>query len=450
MRLMLAVLPGVLAASLAGAGTVRQVGELGRPERLTFHGVHAYPVEVIRRALEADMDFQRAATPTAPLADYIKTVRKQVRAGYRRWGFPNARVELQADATVGELKVTVTEGRRYASGEVRVTGGRNVARDELVRRLTKPHTLTRKTLTHGDAQGKGAPSEVRQGSENVQPVWVPGHPAPMAERSIKWLTRAVRESLKEMGYFFPDVGVEVVKGMDGRTAHLVVVIRDEGPKGIIEKIEVKGLERIPRKALLAYLELKPGMAFSPQALDRVRKRLEGSARFKRVLVELVPPEQEAAGLTLRIELAEVSQAPPLGRALSEEEAALQKLGEWLSKFPESGLDLVLPHASTGPFGLSFILSPGRGYLVQLTMPALGRAPPDRITWVAGMGRVGVYVNGLRRQWTASAGRFQFGVELSVNRDPSAHPGPSCQACPTAESDPVMFEGPADHHTALRQ
>ena len=117
-------------------------------------------------------------------------------------------------------------------------------------------------------------------------------------------------------------------------------VLEEGPRAVIERIEVIGNKTNTAEAVLRYLDLKPGMELTGQLVGAIEDRLWRAARFLNYKVTLGSPD--AAGrVALRIELAEYDEAPPLAQAFSPTEEAMLKLREWLSKLDESGEDMIV-------------------------------------------------------------------------------------------------------------
>ena len=78
---------------------------------------------------------------------------------------------------------------------------------------------------------------------------------------------------------FAKVNVQVVPDKTTRTAELQVQVLEEGPRAVIERVDVVGNRTNTAEAVLRYLDLKPGMALTSQLVSQIEDRLWRSARF---------------------------------------------------------------------------------------------------------------------------------------------------------------------------
>ena len=181
-------------------------------------------------------------------------IQKMVLTGYQSNGFPDAQVTVRFDRNTREIVVEVTEGPRYLAGGVLVAGAETIPVDALTRRLTQPFpgdvaTVSMPSLDEPLARTKYLDSTGREVVPQ-EPIWKKGEPVSFAEPSRKWLAARIAGSFHDFGFFFPKVEVDVVPDRESGTAELLVEILDEGPKGIIDAIDVTGNEKNTREEIL--------------------------------------------------------------------------------------------------------------------------------------------------------------------------------------------------------
>ena len=180
------------------------VGELGRTDRIEFVGQRQFTPEVLKHALDDDLDFLLAADPAASLDEYLATVKTRLLAGYHRAGFADASIEAGADLQRRRVVVTISEGRRYLAGPIRLVGHTSVPQASLARWLTTSHPAPAAEQRTGWELADGVRITDAFGEE---PIWEPGKPAHFNAWARGHLAKQVRLAFAEHGYFFPQLEV---------------------------------------------------------------------------------------------------------------------------------------------------------------------------------------------------------------------------------------------------
>ena len=358
---------GFTANSPAAAPAPTRVGELSRPQALVFQGNLTFPKQVILDGLIFHMDYQVAAHPAAPLAEYTALLERKLQLGYQRRGFPEATVQTRVDAAAGQIQVQVREGPRFRCGDILVAGPTAMTNDA-VRRLVRRAVLGLDAVS-------GQPTNTQSAR------WVSGEPAPFDEFARAQIATTVQTALAELNYYLPRVQTRFERAPNRPLADLRVEFLDEGIHGIVAEIEIEGSRHHSRRQILEYLALQPGQALQAQLPTTLSNRLWSSARFLKHDVTLAPlPEPGRFKLQLLLE--DLEEAPPLAQALSPEAAALLKFREWLERWDQDGADLVCSLNATSPWFhgiLEAALSPS-GLALAARTPSAEGAPP--LTWAA--------------------------------------------------------------------
>jgi hypothetical protein len=88
------------------------VGLLGDPANLTFKGNTPFQDEELRRAISSDLQTQLAAESSAPLQDYLDTLDRRLRAGFRHAGYFRPSVSIKSDIAAGKILVSLSTPAR--------------------------------------------------------------------------------------------------------------------------------------------------------------------------------------------------------------------------------------------------------------------------------------------------------------------------------------------------
>ena len=261
---------------------------------LRLQGRSAFSPQQIKDGLSLTSAFNLSADATAPLDEYLKTIKRLVHAGYRHAGFPDVEVLVSTDTATHTVAVNVKEGFRYWAGDVQVNGSRTVSVQTLDR-LTKPYP-PRNALPRSWSEYKGESTVTwvdRDGGdvELCAPVWCSGKPAcfPTMSESDSDLHKDVTDALADLGYFFARFSVKVVADMATRKAHLLIDISDEGVQSKIGTVDIAGNKANSREDVLKYITFRHGTAATRVEQVRLQKQLWQSGRFIKSEVTLLRP-----------------------------------------------------------------------------------------------------------------------------------------------------------------
>ncbi len=377
LALLLLLLASQPDAFAAGAPACYVVGDLSRDDALVFEGLHAFDRNEILSALAAQLDYQLAAHPDAPVSVYLETLKKLVLAGYQHSGFPLATVSARvSNDNAHHVIVRVIEGPRSTCGEIRVVGGRRFTSDplraELVQKLTEPCACDDQDTGHNRTN---SPARTTGQTNDSEATWLAGQPAPFDEVSRQAFAARAEKAVVDMGYFQTKLDVRVEPDPTRPVANLVVEIFNDGIRGKVAEIEVEGCKKNTREQVLDYLHLKKGMEVPPRFLENVRASLRDAARYQRHEVSLIPlakPGQQK----LKIELSEIDEVPVLGQEFNAQAKDALKLCRWLNQLEEHPEDLTATFkARLGgrPWEGNLVCSPS-GLAVSLRNPVTNQSP----------------------------------------------------------------------------
>ena len=375
------------------------VGELGGLSRAVFIGNQTFAADALRQGLRADLDCVIAIQPSAGLEECLRTLESRMRAGYQHAGFPDATVRAESDAAARRIVLRITEGPRFLCGQVRVTGlktlDREIVQAEILDRIAagcltnRPASLLKPVgQTNVFATDQLPPAPLReavtlvtnraQAAEVPLGIWGADLPAPTDVGAKCSLADAVTNVFADLGHFHARFTLNFVRRREAASnpvpnseatpLDLVVEVQDEGPVCTIGEIEVSPMHTHSRDELLRWLELAPGQRLTRELLLDKQNQLVESGRFTEAMLEPGVPD-DAGKVSLRVAVRELALAPPLSAALSPNDAALQRLRQWLSDWPVRGEDAVL-RLDVGTSNetrrvLNVIASPAGGLLIQL-------------------------------------------------------------------------------------
>lgn len=331
---------GAAAARSEGAAEVEGLGDSTKFEWI---GCEAAPVDEVATALRHDILYQLAATPSAPRPAFVETLRERLVQGYWYSGFPDARVDVTVtDGAMGRVRVTVREGVRYQAGAIRIDG--LTEQDAAALRTA----LTRKRLKHSQvhvaADGKlsmDTHTEIKANKalETNDPVWKAEAPAHFNEAQRKSQDDAIRCWFAERGNLSPGFASEILREAD--QAVLAVHVSAEGPKAMIGRVVMEGLEKNTEAQVRAYLKVAEGQPLDLSAIRRLHGGLRDSGRFVRYDVSAEPMADEAGKMEVRLKLRENPDVPLLGEPLSEVDHAALRFIEYMNRWEENGSDLMI-------------------------------------------------------------------------------------------------------------
>jgi ankyrin repeat protein len=353
-----------------------RVGELGDHARIVFEGAETFARKALIKGLMENADFLLASHPAAPFDAYLDILEQMVFTGYQHAGFSSAKVSTSFDTETQRIVVKVVEGRRYMAGPIKVTGAETVPAGTLIRRLTESYPAPEDTIqltglknTNTGLQGAGFEYIDSTGKQVTPqpPVWLSGEPVSFDASSVKDISFRISNTLADLGYYFPNMNVEVVPNAVGQTAELQIEILEEGPKAVIESIDVIGNIKNSREDVIDYLGLEPGMLFNRDLKTKTDMLLWNSARFFDYQITPERLDAEDSRIKLSIDLTEHEPAPPISENFSAEENALLKLRLWLAGAQSRNDDFVIDMGDllTETGILQLILS-NNGAMAQVT------------------------------------------------------------------------------------
>ncbi len=320
----------LVSAMNLGAGEVlpepERVGDLGGEASLAFEGNQTFSQINILRALGMTLDFHAQSHPSAPLADYLAWLQQKTLRGYQQAGFAKAGVTVKADRQAQRIRVRITEGPRFVCGEVRVSGLDKTLAEQLTARLREAAAMPEPMKGTG-IPGFGWP-------------WSEGQHVPADPASLAAFERSVLEALTELNHHQAQVHVELALHEGRRQADLLIQVKKPGVLGTLAQIEVTGLKANPRDELLAFLQLRPGMALAGNVTNDAVRRLWDSARFRWQEAKL-SPLAEPGRFKLDIAVVEYTNAPPLKQEFTAEEQAFLRLRDWVMQWKNRAEDWVL-------------------------------------------------------------------------------------------------------------
>lgn len=225
----------------ASTNTVdNSVGSLASIQCLSFVGNNSFSAESLKSALNEDLSFRLCCRPKSNLTDYLKQISKSLQNGYLSLGFPDASVTASASPKNDAVLVSISEGRRYVTGDIHVLGAKTIPVALLKNSLTdQPYVETDLNLTpfsEGSTDWTSHMTEIALGQRG--PIWRSGTPVNFNARTMSALKRTALSSLWDLGYL--GAVVDITLKRHGSVADLQIMIQDEGPVASIDHIEIGG------------------------------------------------------------------------------------------------------------------------------------------------------------------------------------------------------------------
>lgn len=458
---------GVLVPTTRG-----EVGAWAGPRALVFEGNRAFSGATLLQALAWEPDFHAAAYPDAPLDPYLEMLRRRVLAGYQRVGFLEASVTTRADSNSGKVHVGIREGRRFTAGRLLIEGVPADVDTQLRQRLAiAPPTTPGSGESYVDfpsltlREAPRTPDAPATDATTARPgwPWVEGRPAPSDAAALEGMRLMAARALVDLNYHGARVELRLMPNPEEVKADLKLTVAGLGTPGMLDQIEVKGLKRDSRDALLSFLDLKPGIPLPQTPEQSIAHKLWASARYLHHDVTLVPLPAPGR-YRIELDLEEWTNAPAIDQPLSAEGQARLKLGEWLVANDQWTHDPVLTvdiaPTQGQPARVEWVLVPD-GMLLTLSKPpdpaATNSDAPSLPRFAAVLSKRlrALYAPGHLRKltlprlgmaWTAGIhlGRNPRGSEdpLSLMMGLSFLAGPNALDAPpfrvSAQADPVCF------------
>ncbi len=354
---------------------LEKVGHLGKSESLKFTGLKTFTPDQIRHALLRDFDVVLAGNPHANLKGYLQVLDKRLSEGFRKSGFPHAKVASNADPKTKEIQIAIEEGQRYLTGEVKVTGPKTVESKILIQYLTNAKVYQATTPNS---------SEKPQEDSDTPKLWKTGEQANFFEKPKQVYEPAIKAGLAALGYFFPEFEVTLTPAESGK-ANLHVNVKEVGPKAFIGSILLSGIQHHVKEELINYLGIKPGMEVDYKIQQAWEEKLVASRCFLRATVSVLPAIAPGAPSDLSIVVIEQPKGPLLGEELTENDKLFVKTSKWFHDW-ESGADsgdLVFVSRDTeeAPYRMLLILSPSKGMVAEFETSLSQLSEPIRYTLI---------------------------------------------------------------------
>ncbi len=355
------------------------VGLLGDTTKIKFSGQQQLSPEILRKALAFDLEYQSAARPSASLATFLETLQERLQQGLLHSGFLQGTAKATFDAKANAVHVQITEGPRYKNAGLQITRTKKIDAELLERTLLAP-VIPSLWKYQFDEIALDLPREFDSSTSD----WELGKIISADSKTLLELKQRVLKALLNQGYPHAKFKIDVVP-TDQQTAEFVITFEEEGPKGVIEDIAVKGLDRHSEDQILKYFELSHGMPVNAEVLDSLHEKLRNSCRFWKyqVAVRVFDSKRDRysttpRGLLLSITLSEYHSVQPLGKPLSETEEVMKRCANWLENYTQQQStdmgDLVIEKHQTQisndwmDCGFRLIISPNQGTLFHATFP----------------------------------------------------------------------------------
>jgi hypothetical protein len=403
----------------------RPVGALGRPECLTFEGKTVFSQQQLRDALFGDFDVFLASRSPKPLNEYLALLSAKLEKGYRNVGFPTARVRASVSTDGGKVVLKIDEGPRYRDGGIRVAGAKTVPVSKLIERLVNKHPpKDATTKTFVERNGKMEPVWIdKDGKEQKlsDAVWERRKPASFLaeDEPESKLHEDISDALADFGYFFAKFTAAILPDTETKKAVLIVNISDEGPRCMLDDIEISGNKRNSREEILKYLAIKSGQALTNEELTRIRTLLWRSGRFITFDVSPVQPANPGEKSRLEINLVELKDAPLLAKPFSREEEILQKFRDWISRPDHWDGDLCM-HLNNETVEKTVVISPKHGTLMEVNYRKTPTAKPVTYSVIVSPDEVGIYTIGDGRRLTFPSPKTQIYASFTLRLDEKAN------------------------------
>lgn len=326
----------------------RHVGDLAMTRNLKFEGNTGFAATDLIHGLACDAGVVLASHPAGSFAGFLDAIQRALQRGYRAAGYPDARVAMRyttAPDTPACIIASVTEGPRYRTGTVRVTGAPPEIADGLVRTLTITTPQQANSLQQridaeiaaagatmatdenqdqanpsasgpatraatGAATGTLQPVEMPMTSSSVNTaIWTADQPVDFEYLTDAMIKGTIQAKLAQSGHPMARWNQQIVRLPDG-CCDLVIAIDDIGPAAVVGSIKITGNRRNTAEKITDLVKLKPGDPLLPENLAAVRMALWNSGRFWPFSVRTVAADA-AREVDVVIAVNELEKAPAL-------------------------------------------------------------------------------------------------------------------------------------------
>jgi hypothetical protein len=294
--------------------------------KLQFNGSSTFTASQISGALSLDSATQSTVDSNIPLSDFRDTVARRIRDGYMAAGFHECRVEAVYDADDDLVRVSIYDGPRYTCAEIICDGGDDAVRQAVVATISAgKHEVPGLLITKQEKSGWAVDEPVRFDDEFV---------ARLHDRAV--------ETLRDFGYYFPDIRITITPSPSTATAALHVDLTGIGRRQPVDKIRFHGLTRHTPAQLLEHLNLPDKPLLDSLAFRRnITQQLIDTGRFIHVRTVSEVPFDQDHRIPLNVTVRECMDVAILGEPLSPAQQALYRLAMWMRQWPRGESDIQL-------------------------------------------------------------------------------------------------------------
>jgi serine/threonine-protein phosphatase 6 regulatory ankyrin repeat subunit B len=313
----------------------KTIGYLDSKDALVFRGNDSYSKQQICKALYNDKDVICAITPKAPLSGFLKIIESKVRLGYLNDGFHSPSVKASYVVEPEHVLISIVEGPRYTKGPLVITGASDLLKEELTQCLNNLDSRVVDAMGIPDVMksiDKGDLNAALTRDVYMALLWGSSKPPSFAPSFVKTSTQYLHNLLKVLGYYNSEFTLKLVPDHAERTVRFHIDFQTEGKRASIGTINISGNKINSDEQVLTYLGVKTGRPIDGVLIQSLQTKLMNSGRFR--FMEIKPEVNTADPLwsTLNITLEETSPATPLDQELTDKEALLQKVGQFMARY----------------------------------------------------------------------------------------------------------------------
>jgi tetratricopeptide (TPR) repeat protein len=321
--------------TLTPATLPKTIGHLDSKDALVFRGNESYSKQQICKALYNDKDVICAITPKAPLSGFLKILESKVRLGYLNDGFSSPSVEASYVGEPEHILISIAEGPRYTKGTLVITGASNALKEELIQCLSNIDARVVDAMGISDVMKSIDKGDLNAGLTRdvyMALLWGSNKPPSFAPSFVKTSTQYLHSLLKVLGYYNSEFTLKLVPDHAERTVGLRIDFQTEGTRASIGTINISGNKINSDEQVLTYLGVKTGEPIDGVQVQILQTKLMNSGRFRFIEVKPEVNTTDPLQSTLNITLEETSPATPLDQKLTDKEALLQKVGQFMAGY----------------------------------------------------------------------------------------------------------------------
>lgn len=313
----------------------KTIGYLDSQQVLVLEGNKTYTKEQICRALYRDQDIIVSISPTASLENHLKLLKSKIRLGYLNAGFFEPQVDVSYVPQPEHILVKIAEGPRYTKGELVIEGASDMLRQELSSCLGK---------MDASVKDAGEISRIMKSIANgkldaamtldvyMALLWGSSDSPSFAPSFETTASRTLNSLLRLLGYYNSRFSLKLLPDHPNRKAALHITFQDEGVRPCIGTFAISGNKLNSNDAIISFLGLKTGQLLNDIIVQNAQNQLTSSGRFRFVNVTADINTNDPAKSVLSIALQENKLAPPLDQTLTEKEALMQKVGQFIDRY----------------------------------------------------------------------------------------------------------------------